>query len=359
MKQKETPMDDPFHIDYAHDEPPALGKPFEVAENVYWVRLPLDLTGLDHINVWLLRDGDGWTVVDCGMKSESIEKLWQGILDDFLGGLPIRRVMVTHFHPDHIGMAGWLCQQSDAVFHASQAEWLFSRMLWLHEHDDQPAWYLDFYRHVGLSEQAIEDIRTHGFKGFQTIVSEVPDRFVRLADGHDITIAGHEWRIITGNGHSPEHACLYSADLKVMISGDQVLPRITPHIGIHPSEPEANHLQEYLDSIGNYRHIPDDTLVLPAHGLPFRGIQNRLDYLQHHHDERLGLLEAACAEPTRALSMLKVLFGRRLRPHEAFLGISETLAHLHCLMFQGRLVREFDDDGVWVFRATRRRADAA
>jgi glyoxylase-like metal-dependent hydrolase (beta-lactamase superfamily II) len=359
MKEKQKTMDERFQIDYAHDEPPELGQPFEVARNVYWVRLPLELTGLNHINVWLLRDDDGWTVVDCGMKSDAIQALWQGILDNFLDGKPIRRVMVTHFHPDHIGMAGWLCERSGADFYASQAEWLFARMCWLNEQEEQADWYLDFYRRVGLSEQAIEELSTHGFFRYRKIVSHVPDRFIRLSDGHDVTIAGQDWRIVVGDGHSPEHACLYSAGLGVMISGDQVLPRITPHIGIHPSEPEANHLQQYLDSLANYRHIPDDTLVLPAHGLPFTGIQNRLDYLQHHHDERLALLEAACAQPTRALSMLKVLFGRRLRPHEAFLGIAETLAHLHCLIEQGRLVREFDDAGVWVFRATRQRADAA
>jgi glyoxylase-like metal-dependent hydrolase (beta-lactamase superfamily II) len=352
-------MDNALQVHYPYDEPPELGQPFEVAENVYWVRLPLDLTGLDHINVWLLRDDDGWTIVDCGMKSDAIRDIWQEIFDSFLDGLPVRRVMATHFHPDHMGMAGWLCDRTGADFYATQAEWLFGRMLTLNQAPEHPSWYLDFYRRVGFSDQALDELSTHGFNYYPGITTPVPDRFVRFTDGRDVSIAGHSWRIIVGNGHSPEHGCLYSADLGVMISGDQVLPRITPHIGIHPSEPQADHLREYLDSLDNFLHIPDDTLVLPSHGLAFRGIQNRLRYLRQHHEERLILLEEACAEPKRALSLLKVLFRRRLGPHEVFLGISEALAHLHCLLNRGRLERYLDDDGVWTYRQAHQREHAA
>jgi glyoxylase-like metal-dependent hydrolase (beta-lactamase superfamily II) len=352
-------MDNALQITYPHSDPPDIGEPFEVAEDIYWLRLPLDLTGLDHINVWLLREDDGWTIVDCGMKSDRIREIWENVFDTFLDGKPVRRVMATHFHPDHMGMAGWLCERWAADFHATQGEWLFGRMLTLNTHPGHPAWYLDFYRQVGFSEQALDELSRHGFNYYLNVATPVPDRFVRLSDGRDVTIAGQQWQVIVGNGHSPEHACLYNAERGVMISGDQVLPRITPHIGIHPSEPEADHLREYLDSLDNYWHIPDETLILPAHGLVFTGIQKRLRYLQQHHDERLILLEEACAEPKRALSMLKVLFRRRLGSHEVFLGISETLAHLHCLMNQGRLTRETDDDGVWTYRRTRRREHAA
>ena len=344
---------------YPRSEPAELGRPEEIADGVYWLRMPLDLTGLDHINLWLLRDGDGWTLVDTGMNSTRIRDHWDGVFEEWIGTAPVKRVICTHFHPDHMGLAGWLCERSGAPLWATRREWLFGRMLWLDARETPPDWYLEHFRQLGFSEQARDAIRQGSFNSYRGMVSPIPEQVQAIRDGDDIVIDGAVWQVIVGNGHSPEHACLYCPAKGVMIAGDQILPRITPHIGVYPSEPEANPLQEYLDSLPRFRRVPDDTLVLPAHGLPFYGLHQRIGYLERHHDERLTRLEAFCDEPTRVLSTLKVMFSRRLGPFEAFLGVNEALAHLHCLIGRGRIAREQDDDGVWVYRRSDRRRDAA
>jgi glyoxylase-like metal-dependent hydrolase (beta-lactamase superfamily II) len=346
-------------LDYPFAEAAEFGRPQEVAPGVRWLRMPLDLTGLDHINLWLLEDGDGWTVVDTGMDSERIRDLWTEVFKHHLDDRPIVRVICTHFHPDHMGLAGWLTDHWQVPLWATRQEWLFGRMLYLDAQDEAPDWYLEHFRRVGFSEQARDQLRERGYNNFRGIVSAIPEQMTRMQDRDRIEIGGRVWRVMTGFGHSPEHACLYCEELGVMISGDQILPRITPHIGVYPSEPEGNPLQDYIDSLDRFPDVSDQVLVLPAHGLPFHGAQRRLEFLRRHHADRLTVLEETCAEPTRVLSMLKVMFGRRLKPFEAFLGVGEAIAHLNCLRADGRVVREEDDEGVWVYRATRARADAA
>jgi len=220
-------MASPQVIDYTHAEPPAAGAVLEVADGIYWLRMPLDLTGLDHINLWLLADGDGWTVVDTGMKSARIQELWQQVFADGMAGRPISRLICTHFHPDHMGLAGWLQAQSGAPLWTTRREWLFGRMLYLDAQDTAPEWYIEHFRRVGLSEAACAELRRHGYNNFRKMVSAVPEQYRRLEDGDSVQIGGRDWRVITGFGHSPEHACLYCDELGVLISGDQVLPRIT------------------------------------------------------------------------------------------------------------------------------------
>ena len=186
-------------------------------------------------------------------------------------------------------------------------------------------------------------------------VSPIPGRHRRIADGETIAIGGHGWRVIVGTGHSPEHACLYCAELEVLISGDQVLPRISSNVSVWPQEPEANPLRRYLDSLERFRGLPADVLVLPSHDAPFIGLETRLDQLAHHHDARLEETLVACAEPSTAVEVLGRLFERRLDDHELFFAIGESLAHLHFLMESGHIQRTRRDDGVHLFR----RADAA
>lgn len=344
---------------YPFDRVPEPAETIEVAPGVLWLRMPLELTGLSHINLWLLDDGDGWTIVDTGMNTDKIRELWGEVLDRYLGGRPVTRVICTHFHPDHMGLAGWLCERWRAPLWATRREWLFGRMLYLDAADVAPEFYLDHFRRLGFKPDAVENLRARGYNHYRESVWEIPGAHRRIVDGERIEIGGRSWRVIVGYGHAPEHACLYCGELGVMISGDQVLPKITPHIGVYPSEPDANPLEEYLDSLAHYRHLPADTLVLPAHNEPFHGLPARLDYLRTHHDERLAALEAALSEPTRVLSTLKVLFRRRLKPFEAFLGVGESLAHLHCLIGRGRVERGLDADGVYVYRRTQAAADAA
>ncbi|MDP6342342.1 MAG: MBL fold metallo-hydrolase [Alphaproteobacteria bacterium] len=352
-------MADEDELDYPVAEAIAPGAVHEVAPGVFWLRMPLDLTGLDHINLWLLRDGDGWTVVDTGMKSDRIHEIWEGVFAEQLDGRPITRVICTHFHPDHMGQAGWLTRHWNCALWTTRQEWLFGRMISLDRQDEVPTWFLDHYRRIGLSDRALTAMSERGYNHYNSVVTPIPDQVRRVSSGEVLRIGAHDWQVITGQGHSPEHVCLFCEELGLMISGDQVLPRITPHIGIYPSEPDANPLQDYIDSLDKFAGLPSDLLVLPAHGLPFRGLEKRLDALRRHHADRLNLLEDFCVEPTRALSTLEAMFGRRLSPFEAFLGLAESMAHLNCLMGQGRVARDADDQGVWRYQATSHRADAA
>lgn len=356
-------MSDRFKVEYPHDEAAEFGQPQEVTPGVFWVRMPLELTGLNHINLWLLRDGPGWTIIDTGMNTDRIRDLWEAVFADFLGGQPVTRVICTHFHPDHMGQAGWLTRRWDCELWATHREWLQGRVAELDQHDIMPEWYINYFRRVGLSEAALAAMAKQGYRHFASAVTPIPPQVHSVREGMDIRIGDYDWQIIIGRGHSPEHMCLYNPVTKVLIAGDQILPRITPHIGVHASEPEANPLQLYLDTLANFDHLPDDTLVLPAHGLPFYRLHPRLAYLRQHHADRLDTLENFCAEPTKVLSTLKVMFSRQLNDFEALLGMGEAMSHLHCLMGQGRIIREANDDGVWFYRASRkssdRQADAA
>jgi len=343
----------------AFDAIPAHGDVLPVAPGVLWLRMPLNLTGLSHINLWLIEDDGGYAAVDTGMNTEVIRLCWDKVLTHALGGKPITRVICTHYHPDHMGLAGWLCERFGAPLYMTRREWLQGRVFWLDAQAQPPEFVVEYYRLLGFTEEALREVRSRGYSHFRDSVWKPPGQLARIRDGDVLTIGGRGFRVVVGYGHAPEHACLFSAELNLMFSGDQILPRITPHIGVYAPEPEANPLQEYLDSLDTFRPLPADLLVLPAHNEPFRGLHARLDDLRQHHAHRLNLLEEMTAEPKRVASTLKALYGRQLRPHETYLGFAESLAHLNCLRAQGRVTRELADDGVWRFRRTGAAANAA
>jgi glyoxylase-like metal-dependent hydrolase (beta-lactamase superfamily II) len=346
-------------VTYAFDRIPEPAEAFAVAPGVNWLRMPLQLTGLSHINLWLLEDSDGWTVVDTGMNSEPIRDLWDQVFATHLAGKPVTRVICTHFHPDHMGLAGWITERWGCRLWATRTEWLFGRMLYLDAQPTPPAFFIDHYRKVGFKAEVLDEIAKRSYANYASSVSPIPEQYRRIVDGETVRIGAHDWQVICGYGHAPEHACLYCAELGVMISGDQILPKITPHIGVYPAEPDANPLQEYIDSLDIFRPLPNGILVLPAHNEPFRNLHGRLDYLARHHADRLAALEAMLGEPKRVMSTLKVLFGRMMRPHETFLAVGEAIAHLNCLIAQGRAVRELDAEGVWTYRRAGEKTAAA
>jgi glyoxylase-like metal-dependent hydrolase (beta-lactamase superfamily II) len=339
-----------FKPDYPFDGTPETGTTMEVAPGVHWLRMPLPFA-LNHINLWLLEDDDGWTIVDTGINSDEVKAAWQQIeAQHFTDERPVKRVIVTHFHPDHMGLAGWLCERYGVMMTATLSEWSFARML----HSDTPDVLLPgfskFYHAAGFDDELIKEVSGRAGR-YPKSVTPIPTSFVRVLEGDTISINGKKWTVIIGRGHAPEHMCLYCDDLNVMISGDQILPRISPNVSIWPQEPEADPLAQYLGTMDNFRHLPKDTLVLPSHDWPFRGLHERLDDLAEHHGERLDETLAICKEPSTGVDILKGLFTRKLDSHQLFFAVGESLAHAHHLVTQGRAKRVTDDSGVHRFVA--------
>ena len=346
-------------LNYPFPERPAAGAMLEVAPGVHWVRMPIPIPGLEFINLWVLEDGDGWTIVDSGLRSSRIQAHWEAIFAGPMAGRPVKRLICTHFHPDHLGLAGWITERFNIPLWMTLGEWSFGRMIALDVGETVPADVLDFYRRLGFGPAQLEHYQSRGVNRYRSSVSRIPASFYRIADGDRIVIGGREWQVIVGYGHSNEHACLHCPELGLLISGDQILPRITPHIGVYPGEPEANPLKLYLNSLPYFRPLPADTLVLPSHNDPFRGLHLRLDQIRAHHDKRLEDLDLACAEPKSALDVLPVLFRRQLDENSTFMAVGEALAHLHWLIGEGRMVRETGTDGVQRFQQKQVAANAA
>ena len=342
---------------------PEPGSTIEVAPGVRWIRMTLPFA-LNHINLWLLRDEiendqgelvQGWTVIDCCISREEARTQWEQIFENELQGLPILRVLVTHMHPDHLGLANWLCGRWNVPLWISATDYYLGRLLSSPEGQDTLAGgdvAADFFTLHGMSDpESIAKLRLRG-SYFRDMVPAMPNSFVRLLDGNSVRIGGHEWRCISGYGHAPEHIALYCATLNVLIGGDMMLPRISTNVSVHAGEPEANALQLFLDSIIKFNALPADTLTLPSHGKPFTGIHRRIAQLQEHHRDRLAeMLEACTLRPLSAAEALPIMFKRELDLHQITFAMGETLAHLHLLWFDGQLQRRRDPDGVIRFGA--------
>jgi glyoxylase-like metal-dependent hydrolase (beta-lactamase superfamily II) len=335
---------------------PVPGEVIEVAPGVRWLRTGLPFA-LDHINLWLLRDRDeagreGWAIVDCGISADATRAAWEQVFATGLDGLPVLRVLVTHMHPDHIGLADWLCERWGCRLWISATDWNAARMASQHTTGfggDSAARF--FARHGLTDPDALEKVRARR-NYYASMVPSVPAAFRRLMDGQRLRIGPHEWHAIAGYGHAPEHIALHCPALGVLISGDMVLPRISTNVSVIDLEPEADPLGLYLASISRLRALPADTLVLPSHGRPFVGLHERIGQLESHHAERLAEALAACAaRPTSAAELLPVLFRRPLDLHQTTFAMGESIAHLHTLQEQGLVRATCGEDDVWRFTA--------
>jgi glyoxylase-like metal-dependent hydrolase (beta-lactamase superfamily II) len=329
-------------------EPPEGGRSIQVAPGIRWIRMPLPFA-LNHINLWLLDDADGLTVVDTGVGLAPTRELWERLFAGELAGRPIARVLVTHFHPDHMGNAEWLTRRFGVELWCPQAEWLMAQLAWQGMGGNDSAKRLDHYRRHGVGRDQIESFRERG-NHYRQLVPTVAPQFRTVREGDLVVIGGRPWHAFTVLGHAPEHACLFCPEANVLISGDQVLPKITTNVSVWPDQPRGNPLRLYLDSLPRFRPLPADTLVLPSHGLPFRGLHHRLDYLRGHHEERLAQTVDAIAEPRTAAELVPVLFRRQLDTHQLGFAIGETLAHLHYLEAEGQAARHVEADGIHRFR---------
>jgi glyoxylase-like metal-dependent hydrolase (beta-lactamase superfamily II) len=334
---------------YPFADYPPVDDAAEVAPGIYWLSTVLPFR-LRAINIWLLRDGDGWTIVDCGYARNDVRAHWRAVWRKYLGGRPVTRLIVTHFHPDHIGNSGWLSDTWDLLPHMTESEWLHGRLAALDVHTDSIEQRIRFYVAHGLDQARLQRFRDEVVPYSAGV--QLPDAYVRIADGDEIEIDGHVWRVVVGHGHAPEHACLYCEERAILISGDQVLPQITPNISVWPPEPEADPLRAYFASIARLRAtVCPDVLVLPSHRKPCYGLHERLDEIEAHHHERLErVLDRVHGHSVTAGEVASFLFPQDLDGHQIGFAVSETLAHLNYLMHDGVLERTRDADSVYRFR---------
>jgi len=350
MNPDESRLEYPFG-----DELPALGRTLEVAPGVRWLRMPLPFA-LNHINLWLLRDRDvesgreGWALIDCGIADDKTRAAWEQVFASELQGLPVLRVIVTHMHPDHIGLAHWLTERFGVRLWISATDFgaarLASQSTTGFGGDNAAA----FFASHGLNDpDSVAKVRQRS-NYYASMVPQVPGCYHRMMDGNVLRIGAQDWTCHAGYGHAPEHISLHCPELGILVSGDMVLPRISTNVSVLDPEPEANPLPLYLDSIERMCALPADTLVLPSHGKPFRGLHERIGQLVAHHDERFDAVLTACARaPQTAASLLPVLFHRRLDLHQTTFAMGEAIAHLNALWQRDQLRRERGADGVYRF----------
>lgn len=344
-------------LTYPHPVPPGFGEAVEVAPGVLWMRLSMPIA-LNHINVYAVADGEGWVLVDTGLNIPDSRDRWEAMLAGPLGGRPVTRVICTHMHPDHIGLAGWLCERTGAPLVMTRVEYVTARMLLADTGLPAPEAGAVHYRAAGWDEDQIETYRRE-FGQFGRAVSPMPVGYVRMREGDRLSIGGQDWRVVVGEGHSPEHACLWREADGVVLGGDQILPKISSNVSVWPTEPDADPLGDWLASLERMKEVlPEDVLVLPSHGEPFRGAKARLDALIRGHLTALRRLERALARPCRAVDVFAALFARAVDDGVRGMATGESLAHLNHLVRQGRASRRRDADGVDWWTATTKETGA-
>lgn len=324
-----------------HEHPPDAGETVEVAAGVHWLRMPLPFA-LDHVNLWLLEDGDGWTTVDTGLATDTVRDAWRKVLE----GRRLVRQIVTHYHPDHLGLASWLWERTGAPLWMAQAEYTTAQLL-LHQVASYgtPAMLAAFRAH-GLSETRLQQLERQG-NSYKLGVPAIPPTYRPLFGDEAVAVGENAWRVLPGHGHSPDHASLACAKLGVLISGDMLLPRISTNISSLAATPDLDPLGLFLASLERFKALPENTLVLPSHGLPFRGLHRRVEALKVHHQRRCEVLLEACAlRPRHAAELIPALFERDITdPFQTLFAMGEAIAHLVHLEQGGSLAR-FTEAGV-------------
>ena len=343
--------DDQSGIRYPFSDPPQEGQATTVAPGILWMRLPLPMA-LDHVNVYALDDGDSWTVIDTGFASRRGRAIWGKLLEGPLAGKPVSRVIVTHHHPDHVGLAAWFMEQG-AELCMPRTGWLMARMLTLDVQETPKTEAMTFYRRAGMAPSELERRRTERPFNFADCVAPLPLGYTRLSEGGVITMGGRTWDIHMGDGHAPEHATFWSRDDNLVIGGDQLLPSISPNLGVYPTEPDADPVTDWLTSCKKFQAFAEPgQLVLGGHKLPYTGLPTRLTQLIDNHHGALARLLTHLREPQSAGECFLPLFKRNISQGEYGLALVEAVAHLNHLHQSGRATRSLRDDGAWVFQAT-------
>ena len=329
---------------------PASGEAVEVAPGILWMRLPLPMA-LDHVNVYALEDEGGWTLVDTGMFSAKTVAIWEALLDGPLRGRPVRRVLLTHHHPDHVGMVGWF-QNRGAELITTRTAWLYARMLVLDVQTHPTPEALAFYARAGVSAAALARRAARRPFNFADVVAPMPLGFTGVAEGDVLTLGQRRWHVRLGQGHAPDHITLWSETDGLVMGGDQFLPGISANIGVYPSEPDADPLADWLNSCERFQTLArDDQLVLPGHKLPFTGLPFRLKQMVENHHSALDRLHLHLAQPRRAAECFAPLFKREIDEASFDLALVEAVAHLNWLLRRGKIHRSLSGDGAWIWAA--------
>ena len=345
-------------LQYPYSNHPTPGTTVELADGVHWLTMPMG-DSLTHINLYLLEDDDGFFVIDTGLPSPEVKDLWFQIFNTVHRNKPVKGVICTHMQPDHIGQAGMITNHFRCPLYMTRAEYYQARSFTSGAPSHYSSWIgEEFYLRHGMPANYLNQIakmwktrQDPKKKAKETMMmpTAFPSGFHRLEDGDVLSIGGNDWKIVVGSGHSPEHACLQSQDLKIMLSGDQILPIITSNVSVHATEPEANPLKAWMESHDKFLETPNDTFILPAHNLPFFGVRQRLHELIEHHEDRMLAIELFCSEPRTAKSLLPVLFNRKLDPRQTMMALGEAIAHCQLLLHRNRLERVLHKDGAYRF----------
>ncbi|MDX2425781.1 MAG: MBL fold metallo-hydrolase [Cycloclasticus sp.] len=333
-------------LQYPISSKPEFGVPLEVSEGIFLLKMPIPYA-LDHINLWLLRDNSGWTIVDSGYYSEEAAALWDKVLTGFCDNQPIQKIVITHFHPDHVGMAQWLANKTMAPIHMSQIEYLTAHMACQTHSEPQKASRQQYFKRFGLTQEQLEGLQGR-IGGYVNGVPEAPIAYHRMVDTESLSINNETWSLLQFSGHSPGHICLFNAERKILISGDQILPSISPNISVNFNETEADPLADYLSSLTKLATLDKDTLVLPAHGRTFIGVQERSNTLTQGHLDSLEQLRAFCQTPRTGLEVIEEMFGNRLSIFNLSLATGEAMAHLNYLIGTAEISRS--DETVYHYK---------
>ncbi|WP_209598677.1 MBL fold metallo-hydrolase [Ruegeria sp. HKCCSP351] len=337
-------------IRYPWAEPPVQGEATEIAQGVLWMRLPLPMA-LDHVNIYALDDGDSWTVIDTGLSSNKTRRIWEALMAGPLKGKPIRRVVVTHHHPDHVGNAGWFQTEHGAELVTSRTSWLFARMLTLDVQETWPQETLDFYRSAGMASEVLNKRMADRPFNFADTVYPMPLGFTGIKQGDVIRMGGRDWDVHLGNGHAPEHATFWSRDDNLVLSGDQILSSISPNLGVYATEPMADPVSGWMESCERLQALArPDHLVLGGHKLPFTGLPLRMKQLIDNHHSALERLLVHLDQPKSAADCFMPLFKRTIREGEYGLALVEAVAHVNHLYHIGAVTRTQRADGAWLYQ---------
>jgi len=332
-------------LSYPFDNRPNPGELIEVGPGIFWVRMPLPIS-LNHINLWMLEEQDGWTLVDTGMATEDTKALWEEIFSTHLNSKPVKQVIVTHMHFDHLGLAGWLVEKWGATLCMSRTEYLSSRVIINEIKSDPPEATVAFFRAAGVEESILDEFKVR-FNNRSDFVSPLPSHYKRLTDNQVLQIGSLQWTVIIVEGHSPEHICLHCKSLNIMIAGDQILPRISPNISVRPDEPRANPLHNFLRSCESLKNrLNKDVLILPSHGDPFYGVHLRLQDMINEHKKGLQDLLEFCSQPRSVADVFPILFKSKINIGNMVIAVGEAVANLNYLVSSKELVVDIGSDGI-------------